>query len=528
LLGEIVGRKYRIIRLLGKGGMGEVYEAEDIATGVRVAVKLLLTDPARKDDEAARVERFHREARAASAIDTLHIAQVLDWGTDEASAAPFMVMELLHGEDLNVALKRVGALLPDVAVRVVSQTLAGLQKAHEARVMHRDIKPANIFLSRRGDEIVVKLLDFGVAKFRPEEHQGGETTGLTRTGGMIGSPMYMSPEQARGLKAVDFRTDLWSLGVVLYRALTGHTPHEDTEALGDLIVAVCSIHPQPVQELAPWVPFEVAALVHGALQIDRELRFPSAAVMIESVRALLPEGDALRPDMFVPIGEAARAVVSPRLSETTVADRGAPGLLGRSASRTPAAETPPPPEPAITTTGGHVPASTATPMQRPQLPWKALAAAAAVLAGGAALLGVYRSGPSSTGARGSAQALDTAPLLAASSAAPAVAPVSDGASQSRRVQIAVLPGDASVEIDGAPAAVRDGKVEIEGALGSAHRVRVWKGRSEVDTSVAVTEAGAMPPRIDLGHAAGPGKAPGPSKTAAPRPSGGPLMPDRFE
>jgi hypothetical protein len=509
--------------------MGAVYEAEDIATGVKVAVKLLLTDPGRRDDEAGRVERFQREARAASAIDTLHIAQVLDWGTDEATASPFMVMELLHGEDLNVALKRVGALLPDVAVRVASQTLAGLSKAHEARVMHRDIKPANIFLSRRDDgEIMVKLLDFGVAKFRPDDLQGGESTGLTRTGGMIGSPMYMSPEQARGLKAIDFRTDLWSLGVVLYRALTGHTPHEDTEALGDLIVAVCSIHPQPVQELAPWVPFEVAALVHGALQIDRELRFPTAAAMMESIRSLLPDGDALRPEMFVPIGEAARSVVSPRLSETTVADPGAPGLLGRSASRTPAGEAGPPPEPTITTTGGHVPASTAAPMPRSQLPWRALAAAAAMLAGGAAAVGVYRIGALPGGSRGGARASETAPL--ASSSAPAVTPASDGSAPSRRVQIAVLPGDASVEIDGAPAAVHDGKVELDGALGSAHRVRVWKGHSEVDASVTVTDAGAMPPRIDLGPAAGPGKVPGPLRTAAPRhsSSGDPLLPDRFE
>ena len=269
--------------------MGAVYEAEDRRTGVHVAVKVMHGDHIKRD--TTRVGRFQREAKAAAAIDSDHIARVLDWGMDDVGA-PFIVMEMLVGEDLQELLKRVGALRPEVALRVAAQACIGLAKAHEAHVMHRDIKPANLFLARLpGGEVVVKILDFGVAKIRPEGEQGQETTGLTRTGGMIGSPMYMSPEQARGLKAIDFRTDLWSLGVVLYRALTGHTPHEDTEALGDLIVSLCSRPPKPIQDIARWVPPAIAAVAHGALQIAPEARFTDAQAMLDAMRRLLPHGD---------------------------------------------------------------------------------------------------------------------------------------------------------------------------------------------------------------------------------------------
>src|SRR4029079_5501211 len=137
-------------------------------------------------------------------------------------------MELLQREDLQHLLDRVGKLEPDTALRITAQICLGLQKAHEARVVHRDIKPANVFLARRGDgEIVVKVLDFGVAKIKPEPSaQSGATTGLTRTGGILGSPLYMAPEQARGLSNIDYATDPWSLGMVLYRALSGSLPHE--------------------------------------------------------------------------------------------------------------------------------------------------------------------------------------------------------------------------------------------------------------------------------------------------------------
>jgi serine/threonine protein kinase len=264
LIGEICDGKYRVIRLLGQGGMGSVYEAEPIETGERVALKCI--DAGILVRGKSGVSRFQREARAMGAIDTDHIVRVLDTGTDPASHVPYMVMELLNGEDLQHLLDRVGKLEPDTALRITAQVCLGLMKAHEARVVHRDIKPANLFLTRRGEgEIVVKILDFGIAKIKPDPAQGGPTTGLTRTGGMLGSPLYMSPEQARGLKDIDFHTDLWSLGIVLYRALSGKLPHEHIDAFGDLIIAICSQAPRPIQDFAPWVRKEVAAVVHGAL-----------------------------------------------------------------------------------------------------------------------------------------------------------------------------------------------------------------------------------------------------------------------
>ncbi|MDC3988944.1 serine/threonine protein kinase [Polyangium jinanense] len=222
MIGGIFDGRYRIIRLLGQGGMGAVYEAEQLETGEHVALKCI--DGGLLLRSSSGVGRFQREAKAMGSIDTDHIVRVLDSGTDPKTQAPYMVMELLEGEDLQQLLDRVGKLEVDAALRITAQVCLGLQKAHEARVVHRDIKPANIFLARRADgEIVVKILDFGIAKIKPEPSQGGPTTGLTRTGSLVGSPLYMSPEQARGLSSIDFHTDLWSLGMVLYRALSAAT-----------------------------------------------------------------------------------------------------------------------------------------------------------------------------------------------------------------------------------------------------------------------------------------------------------------
>ncbi|HTN88848.1 MAG TPA: serine/threonine-protein kinase, partial [Sorangium sp.] len=218
--GTTLNGRYTLGRLLGKGGMGAVYEAVDVALQRRVAVKDIAPELAHG---RSALGRFEREAKAASAVQTEHIVRVLDAGVDRETGSPFLVMELLRGEDLAELLDRLGPLPPGLALRIVAQACVGLQKAHAAGVLHRDIKPANLFLARReeGGGIVVKLLDFGVAKIRPVHDPRRDTTGLTRSGHVLGTPRYMSPEQARGIKDVDHRTDLWSLGVVLYRALAG-------------------------------------------------------------------------------------------------------------------------------------------------------------------------------------------------------------------------------------------------------------------------------------------------------------------
>ena len=321
----MLGGKYRIRDLLGRGGMGEVYEAEDTSTGLRVAVKVIHVGTPAELKEL--LPRFRREAKAAMVIDSPHIARTLETGVDPETNAPFTVMELLAGEDLQQLLHRLGPLPPDLALRIVAQTCQGLVDAHASGVVHRDIKPGNIFLVKEGTggrtapqgesaEITVKILDFGIAKLG--EMYEVETAVLTRTGSMLGSPLYMSPEQARGIKNIDHRTDLWSLGVVLYCALAGRTPNQDIEAFGDLIIALCSQPSTPIQELAPWVSPDVAAVVDAALQIRADHRFQSAAQMLDALRPLLPDGFALREEMLVSLADVERASVAPHFEATVM------------------------------------------------------------------------------------------------------------------------------------------------------------------------------------------------------------------
>ncbi|HVY47703.1 MAG TPA: serine/threonine-protein kinase, partial [Minicystis sp.] len=311
-VGTVVDGRYEIRTLLGAGAMGAVYEAAHTGTGRRVAIKVINSGDVNKDQKL--VGRFQREAKAAGAIDTQHITQVLDTGVDRESGLPFLVMELLRGEDLQNLFRRLGAIQPEFALRLVAQACIGLQKAHDAHVVHRDVKPANLFLSERDDgDLVVKLLDFGIAKVKMDQANETESAGLTKTGSMIGSPLYMSPEQALGSKSIDHRTDIWSLGVVLYQALTGRTPFQHIDALGQLIISICHEAAPPVQHFSPWVPDEVVQIVERAMMRDAGERYQSAAEMLDAVRTLLPGGWSITPDMLVPMtAEARRSAISLR------------------------------------------------------------------------------------------------------------------------------------------------------------------------------------------------------------------------
>jgi tetratricopeptide (TPR) repeat protein len=284
-VGQVIDGKYRIVRMLGRGGMGAVYEALHLTVGRRVAVKAIASEMLRRQPDA--VARFQREAQAAGVIETRHIVQVLDSGVDPPTGLPYIVMELLTGEDLETKLKNLGPLPPQLVLRIAAQALLGLEKAHAASVVHRDIKAANVFLSvQDASEIVVKLVDFGIAKIRGDV-LGSDPGSLTRTGAFMGSLEYISPEQAMGAKSIDQRTDLWSLGVVMYEALCGRTPHQDLGAMGRVIIAICQTPARPLRSLAPWVPESVAAIVHCALQIEAERRFQKAEEMFRAVSELL-------------------------------------------------------------------------------------------------------------------------------------------------------------------------------------------------------------------------------------------------
>ncbi|HEX2871589.1 MAG TPA: serine/threonine-protein kinase [Polyangiaceae bacterium] len=325
MLGSTIDGKYQIVRLLGQGGMGAVYEAAHLGTGRRVALKVILGELGISRDA---ILRFQREARAAGVIESQHIVQVLDTGIDREHGVPFMVMEYLTGEDLQKLCERLGPLPPDLALRITAQACSGLHKAHQAHVVHRDIKPANIYLAHRDDgDVVVRLLDFGIAKVKEDQLNGSPDQGLTRTGNMLGSPLYMSPEQAQGLKSVDQRTDVWSLGAVLYEALSGKTPHHRAETLGQLIMAICSSPPAPIQQLAPSVPPPIAEIVHRALRLDPDERFQSAAEMRDAIRRLLPHGSNLTDAMLTPRTDEAKRSIADAYAHTAKEEaRPAPSL----------------------------------------------------------------------------------------------------------------------------------------------------------------------------------------------------------
>ena len=423
--------------------MGAVYEARHKGTGRRVAVKVIGGEALTKNAEV--VSRFQREAMASGAIESQYIAQVLDTGVDSASGSPYLVMELLTGEDVEHAIERLGALPPDLALRIGAQACLGLQKAHEASVVHRDIKPANLFLTKReGGEVVAKLLDFGIAKVRQGQNvsESGNHA-LTGTGMMLGSPMYMSPEQAMGRKTIDHRTDIWSLGVVLYEALCGKTPHGHAETVGELVIRICGEPPQLVQERAPWVPPEVAAIVHRAMALDPGARFASAAEMFAAIKARLPNGYALDDAMFVAVSSQSRSLAAPRWQLTSAMRAPAPSFpLGAQSNRDVSVLT------TTSTTQGFGQSRATTGETSPAKPSRALpialAAVAALGVAGAAffaLRGSHPSGPAPTQA--SAVAVAPATVAATPPAPSPPAPTTASAAAPAEIELPSTPTPAA-------------------------------------------------------------------------------------
>jgi serine/threonine protein kinase len=262
LLGVIVSGRYKILRRIGEGGMGIVYEAEHVVIEKRVALKVLREDFSRRPEL---VERFRQEARSASRIGHENIVDISDFG-ETPSGANYFVMEMLNGEDLAMLLAREGSLNPEFAVSVVLQCCKGLGAAHAKGIVHRDMKPENIFLiEREGRCDVVKLVDFGIAKMSDVETPGAPGRKLTKTGMIFGTPEYMSPEQASG-KSLDHRVDIYALGVILYELLSGRVPF-----VGDTFMGVLTQHmfedPPKLREINPnaIVPAALESVVVKAL-----------------------------------------------------------------------------------------------------------------------------------------------------------------------------------------------------------------------------------------------------------------------
>jgi len=239
--GVVVSGRYRLESLLGQGGMGSVWRAHHLTLNAPVAIKLI--DPALASSPDAQA-RFIREAQAAAALRSPNVVQTLDFGVDDG--IPYIVMELLIGENLADRLARVGRLTPAQTARVVVDVAKAIGKAHAAEIVHRDLKPDNVFLARDEDDEVVKVVDFGVAK---ATGMVGASTSRTRTGAILGTPYYMSPEQAQGDKRVDWRTDLWALAVIAFECLVGRRPFE-ADGLGSLITDLRGAHPRALGDRA--------------------------------------------------------------------------------------------------------------------------------------------------------------------------------------------------------------------------------------------------------------------------------------
>jgi serine/threonine protein kinase len=270
IVGTIVAGKYRVRRVVGAGSMGIVCEAEHLEIGKRLAIKVIDASLAGMSDVAM---RFRQEARAASLVESQHIVQVFDVGTD-ATLGLYLVMEYLTGEDLAATLVREKRLDIDEAVRIAVQVARGLAKAHEAGVVHRDLKPANIFLTEREDDHpLVKILDFGISKVIDASRAESKLK-LTRAGTVVGTPQYMSPEQAQGF-SVDERTDVWALGLVLYEMLAGRPAYPELPTYEAFIIHLVSHPPDPLSEVAPWVPAVLAKVVHDAIEHDLAKRIAS-------------------------------------------------------------------------------------------------------------------------------------------------------------------------------------------------------------------------------------------------------------
>jgi len=282
--GQLLEGKYRIERILGAGGMGVVVAAHHVQLDERVAIKFLHPRAVR-DQEA--MARFLREARAAVKIKSEHVARVLDVGS-LSSGEPYMVMEYLEGSDLSKQIRAHGALAVSQAVVFVLQACDAIANAHAIGIVHRDLKPANLFCTRTSDGLPsVKVLDFGISKLTQEAAMAAPDHVLTSTAAVMGSPFYMSPEQMQSSKAVDVRTDIWSLGTILFELLTGRVPF-DAATVPELVIKIVTQPAPSVRSFSPDVPEGLAAVVARCLEKDRERRYANVALFARALIEFAP------------------------------------------------------------------------------------------------------------------------------------------------------------------------------------------------------------------------------------------------
>jgi serine/threonine protein kinase len=321
--GQLLAGKYRVERVLGRGGMGVVVAAHHIVLDQVVAIKFLLPEALRS---AEAVARFEREARAAVKIQSEHVARVTDVGRLD-TGAPYMVMELLRGLDLGDLLQQKGPLpLEDVADYVL-QAGEAIAEAHGLGIVHRDLKPPNLFLTTRADgSSCVKVLDFGISKVTGLSSSSDQ--GLTSTTAVMGSPLYMSPEQLMSARDVDMTTDIWALGVICYELLTGKPPFL-ADTLPQLCMAISSLAPTPLRNYRPDLPIEVEGLLLRCLEKDRGKRFATVSQFANELMKFAPRRSRLSAERIERLaraaGFAASALALPPSSDNETAATTHPG-----------------------------------------------------------------------------------------------------------------------------------------------------------------------------------------------------------
>jgi serine/threonine protein kinase len=314
-VGDLVAEKYRVEHAVGRGGMGIVVAARHVELDERVAVKFLVPE-ALSDPEA--VSRFEREVRAEFRLKSEYVARVHDAGR-LPNGNPYKVLEYLEGEDLAARVAREGPLPIAAAVRFVLQASLAVAEAHALGIIHRDLKPANLFVVTRRDGVeTVKVLDFGVLKRMPESGHGTEPH-MTRPGSLVGTPLYMSPEQLQSAADVDARTDVWSLGATLFELLSGRPPFQGN-GYAQVITSVLDAAPPPLRSLRPEVSLELEQVVTRCLEKQPESRYDSVAELALALGAAVPLDSELE-GLLERIVRQRRGLPPARASEPGAEDR---------------------------------------------------------------------------------------------------------------------------------------------------------------------------------------------------------------